>query len=581
MSKLNIDQQTIKELFSNKRSDFLIPDYQRPYAWGEAECQTLWDDIFTFAFPENDYSRFKSDEDEYFLGPIVTFKNDNSKLEIIDGQQRLTTLMLMLRAFYSKFGNMKDDNAVSTSEDIAKCIWKTDEFGKPDKNKLKIDSEVSTDEDKEEFLSLLKSGNIADSQKSRYTKTYRFFQEKINEFLSEYPSYFAYLPTRILNNCILLPIEAESQDTALRIFSTLNDRGKPLSDTDIFKAQFYKFYSKQDRKEEFINRWKEIEGICQDIFDAPSGSPMDELFTRYMYYERAKQGIKLTTTEALRKFYEKDKYAILKRDEVLGNLEALLSFWRSVYNQDDNFFSDRILKRFAVLKYAPNGMWTYLVSVYFMQYKDQDNMLEEKEFYMFLDKITAFIWAYAFMRPGVNALRSPTYPEMIKIVNGQEVNFEDYKFDVDSVCNVIENYVFSNGRPITKSMLAWWAYNDDEQPVILSNVVLEIEHIFSRKRQENECTLSDKNSLESLGNKVLLEKNINIRASDYRFTDKKKYYQGFTDDKGKYKEATKVKELVSMAAIKNDFLELDIIERKKQIIDAFIEYLKKNSLISE
>lgn len=57
MSKLNIDQQTIKELFANKRSDFLIPDYQRPYAWGEAECQTLWDDIFAFAFPENDYSR--------------------------------------------------------------------------------------------------------------------------------------------------------------------------------------------------------------------------------------------------------------------------------------------------------------------------------------------------------------------------------------------------------------------------------------------------------------------------------------------------------------------------------------------
>ena len=110
MSKLNIDQQTIKELFSNKRSDFLIPDYQRPYAWGEAECQTLWDDIFAFAFPENDYSRFKSDEDEYFLGPIVTFKNGDGKLEIIDGQQRLTTLMLLLRAFFSKFGNMLASN---------------------------------------------------------------------------------------------------------------------------------------------------------------------------------------------------------------------------------------------------------------------------------------------------------------------------------------------------------------------------------------------------------------------------------------------------------------------------------------
>lgn len=578
MSKLNIDQQTIKELFSNKRSDFLIPDYQRPYAWGEVECQTLWDDIFAFAFPENDYTRFNSEEDEYFLGPIVTFKNSNGKLEIIDGQQRLTTLMLLLRAFFSKFGNMKDANAISTSDDIAKCIWKTDEFGNPDKNKLKIDSEVSTDEDKEEFLSILKTGNVDTSQKSRYAKTYRFFQEKINEFLSEYPSYFAYLPTRILNNCILLPIEAESQDTALRIFSTLNDRGKPLSDTDIFKAQFYKYYSDQGRKEEFIKRWKEIEVVCEDIFEAPSGSPMDELFTRYMYYERAKQGIKLTTTEALRKFYEKDKYAILKREETLDNLEKLLLFWKCIYCQDDTVFSDRILRRLAVLNYAPNGMWTYLVSVYFMQYKNSDNMLEDQAFYDFLNKITAFIWTYAFMRPGVNALRSPAYPEMIEIVNERPVDFSEYKFDVAAVRNVIENYVFTNGRPITKSMLAWWAYNEEKQQLIPLDVTLEIEHIFSRKRQENERSLTDKNSLESLGNKALLEKSINIRASDYRFADKKKYYIGFTNDKGKVKDGTKIIELAEMTTKQDDFAESNIINRKKEIIDAFIEYLELNQL---
>lgn len=583
MSKLNIDQQTIKELFANKRSDFLIPDYQRPYAWGEAECQTLWDDIFAFAFPENDYTRFKSDEDEYFLGPIVTFKNKDKegKLEIIDGQQRLTTLMLLLRAFFSKFGNMKDANAVSTSEDIAKCIWKTDEFGNPDKNKLKIDSEVSTDEDKEEFLSILRTGNVEKTQKSRYAEIYRFFQQKISDFLSEYPSYFAYLPTRILNNCILLPIEAESQDTALRIFSTLNDRGKPLSDTDIFKAQFYKFYSEQGRKEEFIKRWKELEVICEDIFDAPSGSPMDELFTRYMYYERAKQGIKLTTTEALRKFYEKDKYALLKREETLDNLEKLAQFWKSVLSQDDAAFSDRILRRLAVLNYAPNGMWTYLVSVYFMQYKDENSLLEEEAFFDFLNMITAFIWAYAFMRPGVNALRSPAYPEMIEIVNNRVVDFGEYRFDSGAVRNAIENYVFSNGRPITKSMLAWWAYNDEKQPLIPLDVTLEIEHIFSRKRQENEKSLTDKNSLESLGNKALLEKNINIRASDYRFCDKKKYYLGFRNAQGKIKEGTRNAELTAFAQNKNDFCEDDISLRKKEIVDAFIVYLKQNRLAND
>ncbi|HAW59701.1 MAG TPA: hypothetical protein DCX03_11985, partial [Bacteroidales bacterium] len=326
MSKLNVDQKTIMLLFSDKKSDFLIPDYQRPYAWEETQCQTLWDDIFSFAFPDNNCDKFDSNE-EYFLGSIVTFENENNKQEVIDGQQRLTTLMLLLRAFYAKFGNMQDEKSKSTQKRISQCLWKTNEFGEANLNVLKIDSEVATDNDKEEFLDILKTGNVNKEQQSNYAKNYRFFQEKIDAFLNEYPSYFAYLPARILGNCILLPVEAESQDTALRIFSTLNDRGLPLSDADIFKAQFYKYYSVKSAKESFIEQWKELEEVCGRIFRPLNGTPMDELFTRYMYFIRAKQGNKSSTTEALRKFYEKDKYSILKKDETLPNLKILATFW--------------------------------------------------------------------------------------------------------------------------------------------------------------------------------------------------------------------------------------------------------------
>ena len=273
MSKLSVDQKTIKLLFEDKRSDFLIPDYQRPYAWSETECQTLWDDIFSFAFPDNDYSKFDSENNEYFLGPIVTFKNDDSKLEIIDGQQRLTTLMLLLRAFYSKFSQMQDENSKNTRQNIERCIWKTDEFGNPLKDKLKIDSEVATDNDKDEFLNILKTGVVDKNDKSKYAVNYNFFVGKIKDFLDKFPSYFSYLPTRILNNCILLPIEADNQDTALRIFSTLNDRGKPLSDADIFKAQFYKFYTSLGKKKDFILKWKCLEEKCGQIFGSSATNP--------------------------------------------------------------------------------------------------------------------------------------------------------------------------------------------------------------------------------------------------------------------------------------------------------------------
>ena len=117
MSKLNIDQQTVLKLFSDKRSDFLIPDYQRPYAWSEDQLVTLWEDILAFAIPHGDADAFNSD-DEYFLGPIVTFRNSEKKLEIIDGQQRLTTLMLLLRAFYAKFQQQKDKESGLTLQRI-------------------------------------------------------------------------------------------------------------------------------------------------------------------------------------------------------------------------------------------------------------------------------------------------------------------------------------------------------------------------------------------------------------------------------------------------------------------------------
>ncbi|WP_312195037.1 MULTISPECIES: DUF262 domain-containing protein [Epilithonimonas] len=580
MSKLNVDQKTIMLLFSDKKSDFLIPDYQRPYAWEENQCQTLWDDIFSFAFPDNNCDKFDSNE-EYFLGSIVTFENEKNKKEVIDGQQRLTTLMLLLRAFYAKFGNMQDDNSKSTRERIAQCLWKTNEFGQANMNVLKIDSEVATDNDKDEFLEILKTGIVEKEQKSNYAKNYRFFQEKIDKFLNEYPSYFAYLPARILGNCILLPVEAESQDTALRIFSTLNDRGLPLSDADIFKAQFYKHYGAKNQKESFIEQWKELEETCGKIFRPLNGTPMDELFTRYMYYVRAKQGNKSSTTEALRKFYERGKYSILKQDETLPNLKILADFWNDIYNQNSERFSESILRKLFVLHYAPNGMWNYFLSVYFLQNKNNNNQLDEKKLKEFLTKIIGFVWAYSFTNPGVNALRTPVYAEMINIVTGKEVKFDDFKFDENTLKTIIKNFDFKNGRPITKSMLTWWAFTEKEQALPLLNTIFEIEHIFAKKRQENDKSLTNVKNLECLGNKSLLEDKVNIRASEYRFVDKVKYYQGFTNDKGHFKQGTFIVELKKLPITNTDFTEKDIETRNINIINKFIDFLKDNELIKE
>lgn len=256
--------------------------------------------------------------------------------------------MLLLRAFYDKFANMKDKQSVKMREAIARCVWKTDEFDEPDMERLKIDSEVASVNDKGEFLEILREGHVGAGWKSAFARNFAYFQKKIEQLVSEWPTYTVYMATRVINNVILLPIEAESQDTALRIFSTLNDRGLPLSDADIFKSQFYKHYSDEGRK--------------------------DELFTRYMYYRRARLGIRDTTTASLRDFFGADGYATLKEEGTLGDLEALLGFWHKVDAQEG--FSDRVLRRLFVLNYAPNGMCTYLVSVWFLSNRDAEGNLD-------------------------------------------------------------------------------------------------------------------------------------------------------------------------------------------------------------
>lgn len=579
MSKLNVDQKTINKLFFDKSIKFLIPDYQRPYAWGEEECQTLWDDIYMFAFPDDDKDAFDSESDEYFLGAIVTFINSKNESEVIDGQQRLTTLLLLLRAFYDKFGKMQDKTSVDMKDNIAKCIWKTNEFGNPDMKNIKIDSEVATDDEKEEFLNILRLGTPDKSTNSRYAKNYRFFENKIETFIESYPSYLHYLPARILNNCILLPIEADSQDTALRIFSTLNDRGLPLADADIFKAQFYNYYEKQGKKDNFIKDWKYLSETSGDIFHPINGTPMDELFTKYMYYIRASEGIRTSSTEALRKFYGANKYSRLLKEKTISDLKILVDFWKDITYQDENRFSEDVLKKLYVLKFAPNGMWEYFVSVYFLANMDSDHNLDNDSFYSFLSKITAFIYAYSLTNPGVNALRTPVYSEMIKVYKGLQCDFSDYKFNRGQIRNILENYEFTNNRTVTRSLITWFAFTFDNQVrPATDNRGFDIEHIYAKERHNRENKLDDPKVLEELGNKILLEKNINIRSSDYRFEDKKKYYTGYIDAKGKNHEGSIIVEFADLVE-NEDFSEREILERDKRIHDKFVDFLESEDLL--
>ena len=573
--QLSAEQKTISQIFSEPRVNFLIPDYQRPYSWKREQCETLWNDIKDFAFPNDNCDDF-SDSDTYFLGTILTYDNNSSQYEVVDGQQRLVTFLLMLRAFYDAFGKMQDSKAKNILTTLEQCIWNTDKFRNPDKSSLKIISEVITDGDKAELKKIITTGKTTKGNTSNYAQNYRDFQKWIKEFIDRTPDYFSLLPFRILDNCILLPIKVDSQETALQIFTTLNDRGMPLSDADILKAKFYKFYSdNEEKKEEFVQDWKTLEELCEKIFHPKKGiSPLEELFTTYMYYLKAKNGSRTTSFKSLRKFYEQDNYKYLQ-NETFEDLKFLADFWKDIYSRNYNRFSERVLRQLHILEYSPYAIWRHVVSAYFLVYRKNMTRADDKAFYNFLKKLTAFVLANSIYRPGVGSIRLPIHNEIVNLYEKKPFEFKGFKFELEIMSTKRKELVFSNQRLITRAMLAWWIFRDEEQELPPIGMKLEIEHIYARSQKEN---LSDESIVELLGNKSLLESNINIQASDYRFADKKKYYLGQKRNKKK-QAGTKVLELRHLAENYDDFSEEDIVRRNEKIFAAFTNFLREQNLL--
>ena len=95
MEVIKANPESIIEIFQKL---YVIPEYQRPYSWAEDKCYDLWNDIVDKY--EEEKNKQSSIKGEYFLGTMVLIKNNNGIFEVIDGQQRLTSLLILLKALY-------------------------------------------------------------------------------------------------------------------------------------------------------------------------------------------------------------------------------------------------------------------------------------------------------------------------------------------------------------------------------------------------------------------------------------------------------------------------------------------------
>lgn len=529
-ANINVNKQNVLQLLtSGQEIPFVIPEYQRPYSWSDDEIITLFEDLWEFSIERTHNDGAKS----YFLGCVVSYE-ENGERQIIDGQQRITSLFLLLRAVFSMLEkeDNKTDEVNNFIQKIKPALWKENEMtGKEDRSKILLRSEVVTDSGNLILRNILESGEADKNAKDNYSKNYNKFKELYIQKSQSSPNQIYHFVLALLNYSILLPITADDQETALTIFNTLNNRGLPLSDSDIFKSYIYKKLDDTGKKA-FINKWKKLETDAEKVNES-----IQSLFYYNMFYMRAREKDDKSTTPGVRKYYlDKNKNRLTP--EVIDDLAVNLQLWKVINGReavDGEEWSQNmdIRKILDCLSSYTNEFWKYPVSIFFMEHKDKVNF--EEIFLKFLRKLYVMLLTRYLEVPTINAVKVDILKLNVQIINNSHpefyAGFEEKKLEDEYAVNAekarTDKLIIAPHRNMVRMLLKVLAYQEDAQTDLLPGY-WEIEHIFPQTWDSKYYTLNEEEAnekLEHLGNKLPLEKKLNISASNNYFAKKKDRYK--------------------------------------------------------
>lgn len=538
---LKAEEKSILTLFTGDKNQYIIPPYQRPYSWKEEQCQELFEDLKR-AFEDKK-------TDGYFLGNIViaSSREDKNRLEVIDGQQRLTTLTLLLKAllfFDSK--NKKLKNA----------IWELDDRTDEPKEQ-RLETRVFEDTDSKFLKEALALELDLDTFKvvnkdNQYKKNIFYFYKKFKEFpkkiLFEFSDFLLYKVS-------ILPIQTQgdnkeiARENALKIFETINDRGMPLSDSDIFKAKLFSMALSEKSSEKFIERWNTLYEECQDI-----NYKTDDIFRFYTHIIRANK--KSYKSEiGLRDFYNQEDSPFLDKDKKYTNIlddlfsiiESIKFFKKMIREPKEN---QELAKWFQLIELYTNQYPLNTLFVYLYQHKlDIDSKLID-----FSRELVKFIYAYGATTEIKKILWTinSSIIKKDKILFPTPKNSEDNKFD-------------SFGQ-LKKGFALLSLYLNNEQKAIYPYYINRI--INSRdKNSLNESwkEVEYADYVDTIGNMLVLDSNI---SRDVKLLSKASLIQNST-----------IKETQVLSVKLQNWSYHDYLDREKTLtkrLQTFFEVLDEN-----
>lgn len=319
---------------------FSIPEYQRAYSWEIKQCDKLWQDIENFID--------SGETDPYFFGTIIINCQDNdTKLSLIDGQQRTTTFILLCKALLLRIiqaieETKKDEESedltyglrkkrdkliqmlykVSDSEILSvlkdfenaptRHILENNSINELYKNELQTIIKSPDFETAEQRVEKIKYKQ-KDNKHTNFFRNFKFFYTKLEDLS---PSEANILAEYILDKSEIIEIRSWNVEQAITMFNSLNSDGMPLLDADIISAKLYS-NSGEDR-DGFNEKWSELKKIILGL-EENKIIDIDSVLMQYMYIKRAQdkeyiseKGSINVTTPGLRRYYTETNQQLLE-----------------------------------------------------------------------------------------------------------------------------------------------------------------------------------------------------------------------------------------------------------------------------
>lgn len=304
---------------------YSIPKYQREYTWGQYQWKDLYDDIC-----ENDYG--------YFIGSIICIDNSSDafqikELEVVDGQQRLTTLCLLLTAIYNRLKQHKDE-LDEDDEDELPTLRKSI-ICKGASNGLILCPQIQNNNQADFNVVMFENGLLKNAKKEKnwgnrkIAKCYKYFLHRLDQDIEEFGNAVTTLLEikRKVSKAVLVKIEVGNHAEAYTLFESLNNRGTPLTAIDLMKN--------------LILARAERSGLtCDDCFDdwqTLLGYLTDDYSTQERFFRQYYNAFKNELNEPFRTDGQRKKDPL----GYIATRSNLLSIFEELINRDlPGFMSD-------------------------------------------------------------------------------------------------------------------------------------------------------------------------------------------------------------------------------------------------